>query len=230
MVLVLLVGAIIWAVFLHHRRHAEDPSERAQLNLETLLEGLADGQALYYKTDDYRVNRIIPGIADPPERLIIENWLRPGMDGQDELSVAIGKDVNGRLLQHSQFVDGRVTTTFPSAGETLEMNITWGSPTEWVQYAWNMPQYLAANDDVKFRGYGTLNARPSLIYETTSKSRIERWAFVEEAPLLWQISMYRIDGQGDARLMQQKTIVEYRLLPLGADIPSLSAFSKEPER
>ena len=104
-----------------------------------MLDGLADGRILYFKIEDYRINRIIPGAIDPPDRVIIENWLQPDTGEQGELNVAAVRDQDGGLLQYTQATDDKYTTTFVSSGETMETNIQWGSPAEWTEEIWNLP-------------------------------------------------------------------------------------------
>ena len=44
---------------------------------------------------------------------------------------------------------------------------------------------------------------------------------MEDAPILWRNSTYRIDSEGRETLTEEETVVEYRLLPPGSSIPQL---------
>ena len=198
-----------------------EPLSPADRNKQVLLDGLADGRILYFKIEDYRINRIIPGAIDPPDRVIIENWLQPDTGEQRELNVAAVRDQDGGLLQYTQATDDKYTTTFVSSGETMETNIQWGSPAEWTEEIWNVPRSLASRPDFELKGIGELNGRATLIYEAASDSRKTQWELVEHAPILWRSSTYRIDSEGRETLTEEETVVEYRLLPPGSSIPQL---------
>ena len=200
---------------------AGEPLSPADRNKQVLLDGLADGRILYFKIEDYRINRIIPGAIDPPDRVIIENWLQPETGAQGELNVAAVRDQDGGLLQYTQSTDDKYTTTFVSSGETMETNIQWGSPAEWTEEIWNVPRNLASHSGFELKGIGELHGRATLIYEASSDSRKTRWELVEDAPILWRNSTYRIDSEGRETLTEEETVVEYRLLPPGSSIPQL---------
>ena len=225
--LILLTSGTIWGGTLHFLDNgtniAREPLSPADRNKQVLLDGLADGRILYFKIEDYRINRIIPGTSDPPHRVIIENWLQPDTGEQGELTLATVRDQDGGLLQYTQATDGKYTTTFVSSGETMEMNIQWGSPADWVEWIWDSPRNLASDPDYELKGIGELNGRATLIYERSSDSRKTRWEqkLVEDAPLLLRRSAYRIDSEGLETLTAEETVVEYRLLPPGSSIPQL---------
>ena len=200
---------------------SSEPLSPADRNKQVLLDGLADGRILYFKIEDYQINRIIPGAIDPPDRVIIENWLQPETGSQGELNVAAVRDQDGGLLQYTQATDDKYTTTFVSSGETMETNIQWGSPAEWTEEIWNVPRNLASHSGFELKGIGELHGRATLIYEASSDSRKTRWELVEDAPILWRNSTYRIDSEGRETLTEEETVVEYRLLPPGSSIPQL---------
>ncbi len=225
--LILLMGVAIWGGTLHFLENGTNIAGEAlspvDRNEQVLLDGLADGRILYFKIEDYRMDRIIPGDSNPPHRVIIETWWQPDAGDQGELNVVTMRDQDGGLLQYTQGIDGRYTTTFVSSGETMEMNVQWGSPAEWIDWIWNLPQTLASNPDFELKGIGELNGRATLYYVGWSDSRKTRWEqeFVEDAPLLLRRSDYRIDSEGVETLTQEETLVEYRLLPPGNSIPQL---------
>ena len=225
--LILLTSVAIWGGTLHFLENGTNivgeslsPADR---NEQVLLDGLADGRILYFKIEDYRMDRIIPGTSDPPHRVIIENWWQPDTGEQSELNVVTVRDQDGGLLRNTQGIDGKYTTTYVSSGETMEMNIQWGTPAEWIDWIWNLPRHLASNPDLELKGIGELNGRATVIYEGWSDSRKTRREreFVEDAPLLLRRSIYRIDSEGVETLTQEETVVEYRLLPPGSSIPQL---------
>ena len=223
--LILLAGVTILGGTLHFLEKGTDSAggslSPADRNEQVLLDGLADGRILYFKIEDYRINRIIPGASQPPHRVIIEHWWQPATGEQEELTVVTVRDQDGELLQYTRAIDGRNTTTFVSSGETMEMNVQWRSPADWVEWMWNSPRYLASHADFELKGNGELNGRATLIYETASAWRKGRWELVEDAPLLRRNSTYRIDGEGREHLTEEEIVVEYRLLPPGSGIPQL---------
>ena len=225
--LILLTGVAIWGGTLHFLENgtniAGEPLSPADRNEQVLLDGLADGRILYFKIEDYRMDRIIPGASDPPHRVIIENWWQPDTGEQGELNVVTVRDQDGGLLQYAQGIDGKYTTTFVTSGETMDMSVQWGSPAEWIDWIWNLPQNLASNPDFELKGIGELNGRATQNYEGWSDSRKTRWEreFVEDAPLLLRRSTYRIDSDSREDLTEEETVVEYRLLPPGSSIPQL---------
>ena len=117
---ILLMGLTIWGGTLHFLENGTtivgESLSPADRNKQVLLDGLADGCILYFKIEDYRINRIIPGTSDPPHRVTIENWLRPDTGDLGELSLATVRDQDGGLLQYTQATDERYTTTFVSRG------------------------------------------------------------------------------------------------------------------
>ena len=222
--LILLLVLATWGGVLHFSWNATNTTgdivSPAERNKQELLDGLAEGRILYYKTESYKTDRIIPGIADPPEQLVVETWLQQGPGERDELSVATMRDMDGRLLQYLRVSEGKQTMTFPSTGETMEMSFDWYSPTEWVEETWIFPRYLGTNPGTELIGAGELNGRTSLIYEARSRSRRTRIELVEDAPLLRRDSIYRIGIDGGETLTEDETIVEYRLLPTDSRVPS----------
>ena len=176
--LILLAGVTISGGSLHFLEQGTDiaggslsPADR---NEQVLLDGLADGCILYFKIEDYRINRIIPGASQPPHLVIIENWWQAATGEQEELTVVTVRDQDDGLLQYTRAIDGKYTTTFVSSGETMEMNVQWGSPADWVEWMWNSPRYLASHPEFELKGSGELNGRATLIYETSSDWRRER--------------------------------------------------------
>ena len=83
--LILLTGVAIWGGTFHFLENgtntAGESLSPADRNEQVLLDGLADGRILYFKIEDYRMDRIIPGASDPPHRVIIENWWQPDTGG-----------------------------------------------------------------------------------------------------------------------------------------------------
>ena len=100
----------------------------------------------------------------------------------------------------------------------------------WIEEIWNLPRNLASQSDVELERSGELSGRATLIYETSSDSRKERWEFVEDAPLLLRRSTYPIDSEGREILTEEETVVEYRLLPPGSSIPQLPYGRAQPAR
>jgi len=220
--LVLLLVVVVGGGALHFLQDGSGSSDKPslwELNKRDLLDGLANGRILYFKNEDYRTDRVLPGTDHPPENVIIEYWLQSETTGHGELALATERTVDGRLLQYSVAKDDILTTTVVSSRETLETPLAWPSHAEWIKMTWQWPGLMASDPDIEFTGTGQLQGRATLIYGTSSDSRRSRWELVEDAPLLRKDSIYRIDGEGRETLTAETNVVEYRLLPMGSRIP-----------
>ena len=125
--LILLTSVAIWGSTLNFLENgtniAGEPLSPADRNELVLRDGLADGRVLYFKIEDYRMDRIIPGDSNPPHRVIIENWWQAETGEQGELNVVTVRDQDGGLVQYTGAIDGKYTTTYVSSGETMAVNI-----------------------------------------------------------------------------------------------------------
>ena len=220
--LVLLLGLAVGGGARHFLQDGSGSPDKPSLwerNKHDLLDGLADGRILYFKNEDYRTDRVLPGTDHPPENVIIEYWLQAETSERGELGLVTERTVDGRLLQYSVAKDDILTTTVVSSGETLETHLAWPSHAEWIKTTWQWPGSLASDPDIEFTGTGQFQGRATLIYGTSSDSRRSRWELVADAPLLRKDSIYRIDGEGRETLIAETNVVEYRLLPVGSRVP-----------
>ena len=83
------------------------PPTAAQQDKQALVDGLAQGQILYIRSEDYSKVRLGPlGQRDYPQRVIDETWVVIGSDGVTETNVGTMRDVDGDLIGHSELKDG----------------------------------------------------------------------------------------------------------------------------
>ena len=210
---------------------ASYPSERqrATLDRQALLNGLAGGRILYLRSEDYQHDRTIPGIAHPPKRVLEEIWWRPQTSRHPELFVATLRDTDGHLLQHQLTTDETMTTIFVSGGGSVkadsnevvstELYHTLPSVEDFVEQTWEWRKRLEADPYFEFKGAGKLNGRASLIFWHSSDWGKSLYEFVEDAPLLSRASVYRVDNYGREALHYEHTVIDYRLLPAGSSVP-----------
>ncbi len=203
----------------------------AQQNKQSLLDGIAEGQPLYFKLEKYKTNRLGP--SDYPDRVIDETWLSAGANGSIEAAVATMRSLDGELLGYTRLENGGLVFTDVATGMTFNINVDhWGSLESSVNEVWNRPQALQ-DSGVEFKGRGRLNERESLIYEWTytsqggpdsgaQRSMLKRIELVEDAPLLFKESSYEVDDQGVKTLIEETTVVEYGLLPEGSTVPTVA--------
>ena len=234
-VLILALGAVAWIGVSYLA--GSDPATAAQLaasvqeDKQSLLDGIREGRPLYFKKYDFRRDRLGPGYYYP-DRVILEEWLRAGEDGSTETVVATMRSLEGELLGYTLLSDGSLVYTDVGTGWSVDMiGNLWGSLESTVNTYWDGLLTLQG-PDVEFKGRGSLHQRESLIYERSrtsqggpdegaQQSMVSRIELVEEAPLLNKYSLYEIDDQGARTLVEEHTVVEYRLLPLGSAIPTV---------
>ena len=202
----------------------------AQEDKQSLLDGIREGRPLYFKYADFRQGRIGP--SDYPDRVVQEEWRRAGEDGSIETVVATMRSLEGELLGYTLVSDGAWVYTDVGTGMTFDINVDhWGTLESSVNAYWDGLLTLEG-PDIEFKGRGSLHQRESLIYEESYTSQggpdegsqqpmVWRMELVEEAPLLNKYSLYEIDDQGARTLVEETTVVEYRLLPLGSAIPTV---------
>ena len=161
-----------------------------------LRDGMTEGRLLYVKRMQYQ--------SEPsgklPQELTTETWLGAKPDGT---------------------IDTAVTTLwFPDGPETMDMLPTYGRSTtdDWLGYAWKTADY-AQRSGAEFKGRGQLHGWDSLIYEWERDSDVQRLEIVENAPLIMRESAYAIDQHGELTITQSNTVLEYQLLPPGAEVP-----------
>ena len=233
--LVLALGAAAWIGVSYWT--GSDPATAAELvasiqeDKQSLLDGIREGRPLYFKYDDFRKGRLGPGVYYP-DRVIQEEWLRAGEDGSIETVVATMRSLEGELLGYTLLSDGALVYTDVETGWAIDLNVDhWGTLESRVNVYWDALLTLQA-PHFEFKGRGSLHHRESLIYEKSytsqggpdegaDQSMLSRMELVEEAPLLYKYSRYEIDDQGARTLVEEQTVVEYRLLPEGSVIPTV---------
>ena len=224
-ILILVLAAVVWIGV--SQLGGSNPATVAEVvssveqNKQSLLDGIAAGQPLYYKVEKYQRDPIGPaGPGTYPNTTISENWFVPGEDGRITNVAGTLRNLQGELLGYSQLVNGVLTYTDIGTGMTMDMaahdySVTLESVVEWF---WALPQALQS------RGYavkepGTLNQRESLIYERATDGRLIRVEVVEDAPILFKESHYEGDTAVQDALTSESTFVEYKLLPVGRALP-----------
>ena len=200
---------------------AAEIAASVQQDKESLLTGIREGRPFYFKEEEYRRNPIgFGGLGTEPNTVILENWVVAGDDGQIEDLVATKRSLEGDLLGYSQLTNGRAIYTDVATGTTLdEFTENWGTLESSVSASWDGLLSLQ-RPEFEFKGRGTLNQRASLIYELqTSKGKLLRIEVVEDAPLLHKTSLYEGASPEQSSLLEQRALIEYRLLPVGSAFP-----------
>ncbi len=157
---------------------------------------MTEGRLLYVKGEQFQSE---PS-GNLPQRLVKESWLGTTSDGTVNIAVT--------------------TLHYPDGPETMDMMAAYGRQTfvDWLRQAWEMADF-AERAGAEFKGRGHLHGWDSLIYEWQKDSDIQRLEIVENAPLIMRESAYAIDQQGELTLLQSNTVLEYQLLPPGAEAP-----------
>lgn len=168
----------------------------AAAHQKVLVDGMTAGRLLYVKTEQYQ--------SEPsgslPQRFVREIWLGANPDGT---------------------FDTAVTTLWLEDGpDTIDNLVVYRRSTlsDWLGYAWKTADY-AERSGAEFKGRGELHGWDSLIYEWRKDGDVQRLEIVEDAPLMMRESAYTIDERGEPTLLQSNTVLEYQLLPPGAEAP-----------
>ncbi len=199
LLLVMLVGASLLA--------CAEPSAITVADLIThdadehqriLRDGIADGRLLWVKTEQYQSE---PS-GNLPERFETEMWLGATADGTITTAVS--------------------TLHYPDGPETLDMPASYGRQilTAWLDQAWNLADF-AERAGAVYRGPGRLHGWDSMIYEWDHDTEIQRLEIVADAPLIIRESSYQVTQQGALELRTSNSVLEYRLLPPGAEPPAV---------
>ena len=185
----------------------------AEQNKQALLDGIREGQPLYFKTLIYKRE---PARDGDPNTLVYEDWMVADQNGLRTDIVGTLRDTEGNLLGYTELHDdGTVTYTDLVAGMVLPLPSEFLSDIEGsLSPFWD--HMLSLQDSGwEFKGRGTLNGRTSLIFEREYDDEVtSRTEVVENAPLLRSESRYE-----DGVLVSQST-VEYKFLPLGSALPN----------
>ena len=170
----------------------------AEEHQRILRDGIADGRLLWVKTEQYQSE---PS-GNLPERLETEMWLGATADGAITTAVS--------------------TLHYPDGPETLNMPASYGRQilTAWLDQAWNLADF-AERAGAVYRGPGRLYGWDSLIYEWDHDTEIRRLEIVADAPLIIRESSYQVTQQGVLELRTSNSVLEYRLLPPGAEPPAV---------
>lgn len=228
--LVVVVVALIAVLYFGRTDQitATEISTLAQQNKQSVVDGVANGQLLYVKFEEYRRNR--PGPIEYPDTVITETWLGQGENGSIDPYVSTVRTLDGVLLQHGRVQDGVSVITDVATGRTFTMNTGNGQTlSSWLDEVWDRPQ-LIQDSDAEFIGQGSLNQRQSQVYEKSftfeggpdagmQMAMIKRIELIEDAPLLLKQSLYDVDSQGTKSLVEESNLVEYKLLPSGSTVP-----------
>ena len=160
------------------------------------MDGVKEGRLLYVKGEQYHS---VPS-GNLPQLLVKETWLGTTSDGTVNIAVT--------------------TLHYPDGPETMDMMAAYGRQTfvDWLQQAWEMADF-AERTGAEFKGRGNLHEWQSLIYEWSTDTQVQRLEIVENAPLIMRESAYAIDQQGELILLRSNTVLEYQLLPPGAEAP-----------
>ena len=207
------------------------PPTAAQQDKQALVDGLAQGQILYIRSEDYSKVRLGPlGQRDYPQRVIDETWVVIGSDGVTETNVGTMRDVDGDLIGHSELKDGVNTYSDLTSGVYFDMPMGIGlGYAEWVKGCWDV---ISITNRMEARGFsfvrqGELGNQVSLIFEQSypaeqgDEASVSRLEYVEDRPFLMRSATYEVDEQGRETLREEHAFLEYRLLPQGSTFPDI---------
>ena len=205
----------------------------AQQDKQALVDGLAQGQILYIRSEDYRKVRLGPlGQRDYLQRVIDETWVVIGSDGATETSISTRRDLDGELIGYSELKDGVNTYSDLISGVYFEMPMGIGlGYAEWVNGRWDI---TSITNRMEARGFsfvrqGELGNQVSLIFEQSrpaeqgDEASVSRLEFVEHQPFLRRSARYEVDEQGQETLLREHAFLEYRVLPEGSTFPDIDA-------
>ncbi|MCH9037659.1 MAG: hypothetical protein IH860_10150, partial [Chloroflexi bacterium] len=195
----------------------------------------------YKKFDPSKISNPDAAFVGPEHRLV-EVWMVPDANGNTSTQVSISRTLQGELLAISRWERGRMVSTWVPTGEEMVVETGSGSSLRrWVEGIWN----LAARQldrGWSYMGQGELNGERSLIFEnqyTTTKAfspegleyigtpvylstvmqkMLHRMEFVEITPLIWRESRWELSEGGKMTLVEDRRVVEYRLLPADTQI------------
>ena len=199
----------------------------AQQDKQALVDGLAQGQILYIRSEDYRKVRLGPHYL---QRVIDETWVVIGSDGATETSISTRRDLDGELIGHSELKDGVNTYSDLISGVYIDMPMGIGlGYAEWVNGRWDV---TSITNRMEARGFsfvrqGELGNQVSLIFEQSrpaeqgDEASVSRLEFVEYRPFLRRSARYEVDEQGQETLLREHAFLEYRLFPEGSTFPDI---------
>ena len=230
-----LLGVGIWLAIAYWGRTSPPTAAQqraaAQQDKQALVEGLAQGQILYIRSEDYSKVRLGPlGQRDYPQRVIDETWVVIGSDGATETSVGTMRDLDGDLIGYSELKDGVNTYSDLTSGVYFDMPMGIGlGYAEWVKGRLDV---ISITNRMEARGFsfvrqGELGNQVSLIFEQSypagqgDEASVSRLEFVEHRPFLMRSATYEVDEQGQETLLEEHAFLEYRLLPQGSTFPDI---------
>ena len=234
-VLAVLLGVGVWLAIAYwggtSPPTAAQQRAAAQQDKQALVDGLAQGQILYIRSEDYSRIRLGPlGQRDYPQRVIDETWVVVGSDGATETSISTMRDLDGELIGYSVLKDGVNTFSDLISGVYFDMPMGIGlGYAEWVKGRWDI---TSITNRMEAKGFnfvrqGELGNQVSLIFERSrpaeqgDEASVSRLEFVEYRPFLRRSARYEVDEQGQETLLREHAFLEYRVLPEGSTFPDI---------
>ena len=196
---------------------------------QALVDGVKNGQILYYKATDFKKGRL--GLSKMPEYVVVENWISKGDDGNMGSAVSVTRSTVGEALVYSYLENGQIISRDLKSGEELIAPIFHRKTMEdWVDEIWDRTEYGIGSDG-QSKSSGTLNGKASVVYElrtnpggnpggTVPYELRKRLELVKDDPMLARKSVYEVDAEGTEALVREYTIIEFQLLPAGSTMPS----------
>lgn len=196
-----------------------------------MIDGLAQGQILYIRSEDYQSVRLGPlGQKDYPQRVIDETWVVIASDGATETSIFTTRDLDGELIGYTELKDGVNRHSDLISGVYIDtpMGIGLGY-AEWIKGHWDPTSITNRMEDrgFAFVRQGELGNQVSLIFERSyaaqqgDEASVSRVELVEYRPFLNRTATYEADEQGQETLLQEHAFLEYRLLPESSTFPDI---------
>ena len=208
---------------------AEALSSSAENKKQDLLDGLAEGRILYWKTDETLKGRVGPGPSELPERLVTESWLTQGEAGRLGEVIGISKDVGGNTVIHGHYVNGRSTTKYVDADERIVQALSSDATVEnWLDGIWDRVQ-SGFDKEGESQSSETVDGKQTIVFQwqrVVDEERPERGhvkkkvQMVVDDPLLAREQTFQVDESGRETLLLDFSVTEYRLLPSGSTMPA----------
>ena len=153
-------------------------AQRAEREKQRLLDGIAEGQILYLRSETYKKHDpLLPeNVAWVyPENRTAETWMASGAAGNMTIYTSVTRNLDGEALAYSQLENGQRVATWVATGERYETELGSDQDTlgPWVEGVFGMDSWLS-NREFSRVGSGQLNGQQSAIFErqTTTTSRL----------------------------------------------------------
>ena len=157
-------------------------TDEALKEKQRLLDGIAKGQILYYRGEQYVKSRpLTSGTVGGfdwtlPEHIRSETWMAADENGQTTTYTHIGPSVEGEVLIHSTLENGHMVYRNLGTGEQTSLPVSGEQRFEpWLEGRWSLSRRLS-DRGFEFVGSGWVDGMRTAIFQeelehTTSSNR-----------------------------------------------------------